>query len=74
MTVLVGGLRALGADSGGSAHGVLTDRPGVLTNDFFANRSPGPEGVPGRSLDRARTSGTAVRGWPQWRLRRGPDD
>ncbi|WP_447008999.1 catalase/peroxidase HPI [Saccharothrix sp. DSM 118769] len=42
MTVLVGGLRSLGANHGGSAHGVLTDRPGVLTNDFFANLlSPG---------------------------------
>ena len=37
MTVLVGGLRALGANHGGSKHGVLTDRPGVLTNDFFVN-------------------------------------
>ena len=37
MTVLVGGLRALGANHGGSTHGVLTDRPGVLTNDFFVN-------------------------------------
>jgi catalase-peroxidase len=37
MTVLIGGLRALGNNVGGSAHGVLTDRPGVLTNDFFAN-------------------------------------
>jgi catalase-peroxidase len=37
MTVLVGGLRALGNNVGGVAHGVLTDRPGVLTNDFFAN-------------------------------------
>jgi catalase-peroxidase len=37
MTVLVGGLRALGATHGGSAHGVLTDRPGTLTNDFFVN-------------------------------------
>ena len=37
MTVLVGGLRALGNNIGGAKHGVLTDRPGVLTNDFFAN-------------------------------------
>ncbi|MFP5514286.1 MAG: catalase/peroxidase HPI [Alphaproteobacteria bacterium] len=37
MTVLVGGLRVLGANSGGSRHGVLTDRPGTLTNDFFVN-------------------------------------
>jgi catalase-peroxidase len=42
MTVLVGGLRCLGANVGGTAHGVLTDRPGVLTNDFFTNLlSPG---------------------------------
>ena len=37
MTVLVGGLRVLGANSGGSAAGVLTDRVGELTNDFFVN-------------------------------------
>ncbi|ADU47125.1 catalase/peroxidase HPI [Intrasporangium calvum DSM 43043] len=37
MTVLVGGLRALGANVGGTSHGVLTDRPGTLTNDFFVN-------------------------------------
>jgi catalase-peroxidase len=37
MTVLVGGLRALGANAGGSTHGVLTKRPGTLTNDFFVN-------------------------------------
>jgi len=42
MTVLVGGLRSLGANCGGDRHGVLTDRPGVLTNDFFVNLlSPG---------------------------------
>ncbi|MDQ3101951.1 MAG: catalase/peroxidase HPI, partial [Bacteroidota bacterium] len=37
MTVLVGGLRALGANTGGSKHGVFTQRPGQLTNDFFVN-------------------------------------
>jgi catalase-peroxidase len=37
MTVLVGGLRVLGVNHGGSKHGVLTDRPGQLTNDFFVN-------------------------------------
>jgi catalase-peroxidase len=37
MTVLVGGLRVLGADFGHSQHGVLTQRPGTLTNDFFVN-------------------------------------
>lgn len=44
MAVLVGGLRVLGANVGGSSHGVLTDRPGVLTNDFFVNLlAPGSE-------------------------------
>jgi catalase-peroxidase len=37
MTVLVGGLRALDANAGHSRHGVFTDRPGTLTNDFFVN-------------------------------------
>ncbi|CAO3403451.1 catalase/peroxidase HPI [Azospirillum palustre] len=37
MTVLVGGLRVLGANAGGAGHGVFTDRPGTLTNDFFVN-------------------------------------
>ena len=37
MTALVGGLRVLNANTGQSAHGVLTDRPGALSNDFFVN-------------------------------------
>ena len=37
MTVLVGGMRALNANSGKSKHGVLTSKPGTLTNDFFVN-------------------------------------
>jgi len=37
LTVLVGGLRVLGANQGGSSHGVFTDTPGTLTNDFFVN-------------------------------------
>jgi catalase-peroxidase len=37
MTVLIGGMRALDANHGRSRHGVLTDRPGMLTNDFFVN-------------------------------------
>ena len=37
LTVLVGGLRVLGANAGASPHGVFTDRPGRLTNDFFVN-------------------------------------
>ncbi len=36
-TVLVGGLRVLGANHGASQHGVLTSRPGILSNDFFVN-------------------------------------
>ena len=37
MTVLLGGMRALGANADGSQHGVLTDKPGTLNNDFFVN-------------------------------------
>jgi catalase-peroxidase len=44
MTVLVGGMRAVGANHGQSPHGVLTHRPGTLTNDFFVNLlEPGME-------------------------------
>jgi catalase-peroxidase len=54
LTVLIGGLRVLGANVGGSKHGVFTERPGTLTNDFFVNLldmgtewkpAPGAEGV-----------------------------
>jgi catalase-peroxidase len=53
MTVLVGGMRALNANAGGASHGVLTDKPGTLSNDFFVNlldmsidwRSTSTEGV-----------------------------
>ena len=37
LTVLIGGLRALNANTGGAKHGVFTDKPGTLTNDFFVN-------------------------------------
>ena len=37
MTVLVGGMRVMGTNYGGSKHGVLTDKPDALTNDFFVN-------------------------------------
>ena len=37
MTALVGGLRVLGANAGDAKHGVLTQKPGTLTNDFFLN-------------------------------------
>ncbi len=67
MTVLVGGMRALNANEGQSAMGVFTDRPGVLSNDFFVNlldmstkweKSPKSEGVYD-GLDRAT-------GKPKW--------
>ena len=54
MTVLVGGMRALDANAGGASHGVFTDRPGALSNDFFVNllsmstqwtKSPQKEGI-----------------------------
>jgi catalase-peroxidase len=37
MTVLIGGMRSLGANAGGNKHGVFTDKPGTLSNDFFVN-------------------------------------
>jgi catalase-peroxidase len=66
MTVLVGGMRALGTNTGGSAHGVFTDRPGVLTNDFFVNLlDMGTEWSAGSDEHvyegRDRTSGEVVR-------------
>ncbi len=71
MTVLVGGLRVLGANAGQSKHGVFTRKPGTLTNDFFVNlldmrtewQAPGPDGVyqgRDRKTKDARWSGTRV--------------
>jgi catalase-peroxidase len=52
MTALVGGMRALGANAGGTSHGVFTDKPGQLSNDFFVNLldmstkwAPGKDGI-----------------------------
>ncbi|HVK33285.1 MAG TPA: catalase/peroxidase HPI [Burkholderiaceae bacterium] len=68
MTVLVGGLRVLGANSGGSKHGVFTDRPGVLSTDFFVNLlDMGTEwkeaggGYEGRDRQTGKTKWTATR-------------
>ncbi len=71
MTVLVGGLRVLGANAGKSTHGVFTKRPGTLTNDFFVNvldmgtqwqPSAGPEGVyEGRDRATGKTKWTGTR-------------
>ena len=64
LTVLIGGLRALDANYGGTKHGVFTDRPGVLTNDFFVTLlDMGTEWKPSESAENVyeghdRASGT----------------
>ena len=70
MTVLVGGMRVLGTSFAGSKHGVFTDRPGTLTNDFFVHlldmgvewQPPSPDGIyEGRDASGAvRWTATAV--------------
>jgi catalase-peroxidase len=72
MTVLVGGLRVLGANAGNSRHGVFTRRPETLTNDFFVNLldmstewqpSAGSEGVyegRDRKTNQVKWTGTRV--------------
>jgi len=70
MTVLVGGMRALDANAGGSDHGVFTDTPGRLTNDFFVNlldmdtkwqKAEGSEGLyEGRDLASGEVKWTAT--------------
>jgi catalase-peroxidase len=72
MTVLIGGMRALNANSGRSQHGVLTDRPETLTNDFFVNlldmrtewkassSSPGVYEGRERATGKVKWTGTAV--------------
>ncbi len=71
MTVLVGGMRAMGATWNGSTHGVFTGRPGVLTNDFFVNLldmrttwkavDPVQEGFEGRDRTTGELRWTATR-------------
>jgi catalase-peroxidase len=64
MTVLVGGLRVLGANAGGSQHGVLTDKPGTLTNDFFVNLLDlGTTWRPGDEQDTYAGSGAGGQSW-----------
>jgi catalase-peroxidase len=67
MTVLVGGLRALGLTEPGTAHGVLTERPGTLTNDFFVNlldmRTEWTTGSAGENVYEGRDRAT---GEPRW--------
>ncbi|MFM1895013.1 MAG: hypothetical protein RLZZ385_87 [Pseudomonadota bacterium] len=62
MTALVGGMRVLGANTGGTTHGVFTDRPGTLSNDFFVNLLDmsvqwAPASTPGVYEGRDRASG-----------------
>ena len=67
MTVLIGGLRALNANFGHSQHGVFTDRPETLTNDFFVNLLD--MGTEWKALGTARTStrdATAATGELKW--------
>jgi catalase-peroxidase len=51
MTVLLGGLRAIGANVDGSPDGVLTERPGALTRDYFVNLSTWTSSGRDRGLD-----------------------
>jgi len=69
LTVLIGGLRVLGANTDGSAHGVFTDRPGTLSNDFFVNlldmgtqwKATGRETYEGRGRNDGAARWTATR-------------
>ena len=67
LTVLLGGLRVLDVNSGGTGHGVLTDRPGTLTNDFFVNLlDPGTEwraATEGEGVFEGRARGTGEVTW-----------
>ena len=68
MTALIGGLRVLGANAGNSKHGVFTQKPGTLTNDFFVNLlsmqtqwQPGADGVyEGRDRNTGKPKWTAT--------------
>ncbi|MBS1861646.1 MAG: catalase/peroxidase HPI [Actinobacteria bacterium] len=66
MTVLVGGLRVLGANSGGSEVGVLTDRPGTLTNDFFVNLLDMDTVWKPTSVESTTFEGRTAAGEPKW--------
>jgi catalase-peroxidase len=64
MTALVGGLRVLGANAGGSQHGVFTDRPGVLSTDFFTQLlDMGTEWKPAGGMYEGRDRNTGARKW-----------
>jgi catalase-peroxidase len=66
MTVLVGGLRVLGANYDGSKHGVFTDTPGTLTNDFFVNLLDYDTTWTATSEDESSFEGRAADGTVRW--------
>ncbi|MFG2296069.1 catalase/peroxidase HPI [Streptomyces sp. NPDC048603] len=67
MTVLVGGMRALDANAGQARHGVLTDRPGTLTNDFFVNLlDMGTEWKPSESTENVFEGRDRATGKARW--------
>jgi len=67
MTVLIGGMRVLGANYGGSVNGVLTDRAGVLSNDFFANLlDMGTAWKPNEGADGVFQGSDRATGKPRW--------
>ena len=71
MTVLIGGMRALGTNFGQTKHGVFTDRPETLTNDFFVNLDrPAPQDAGQVGLLQhgvhAVWWGGCLRGWPEF--------
>ncbi|MGH9179507.1 MAG: catalase/peroxidase HPI [Acidimicrobiales bacterium] len=67
LTALVGGLRAVGANTGGTRHGVFTDRPETLTNDFFVNLlAPGTEWTASASEEHVYEGRGAASGQVRW--------
>ncbi|MGC8470747.1 MAG: catalase/peroxidase HPI [Acidimicrobiales bacterium] len=67
MTVLIGGMRALDANAGHTRHGVLTSRPGTLTNDFFVNLlDMGTEWTPSASQKGVYVGRDRATGDPKW--------
>jgi catalase-peroxidase len=67
LTVLIGGLRAIGANHGGSKHGVFTDTPGTLSNDFFVNLlDMGTQWKSSASGENVYEGNDRVTGSPKW--------
>jgi catalase-peroxidase len=67
MTALLGGLRALGVTAPGTGHGVLTDRPGVLSNDFFVNLlAPGTQWKASEAEENVYEIRDLATGEPKW--------